>query len=462
MTLKTEPYLHQKKAVEKVEQIKVGALYMEQGTGKTRTALELIAKRHNTGKVTKILWLCPCSVKTTIAHEVIEHVGLIKDLIICGIETLSSSSRTYAHLLQIVKDQKTFLIVDESNLVKNPQAIRTERITSLAEYCQYKLILNGTPITKNETDLFAQWYILDWRILGYKSFWSFEKNHIQYDETYKHKIVRMLNVEYLVNKIAPYTYQVTKDECLDLPDKIYDTFYYKLTKNQRRHYNDVCDALLLEVDEYKPYIMYRLFTAIQNVVCGLHVEDVDEKLEMSPFFNDPLDNPRIQILLEIVERFEDKIIIFCKYTFEINDVIKTLNDKYGKDSAVPFNGEVRQKVRQGNIDKFRNNARFLVANKVTAGYGLNLQHCNIMIYYSNDFNFATRAQSEDRIHRIGQKRRVHIIDICAEKTIDERISSSLSRKENLADSFKRKIDKIKDNKDLKALKEWIDGKGGKT
>ena len=202
MKLITNLYDHQRKAVEKLERITIGALYMEQGTGKTRTALELIKKRLDAGKVGKVLWLCPCSVKENLRRDLLKHCSDISMITICGIETLSSSIRVNSELLDMVQNNKVYLIVDESNLVKNHRAKRTQNITRLAGYCKYKLILNGTPISKCEKDLFSQWYILDWRILGYKSFWSFAANHLEYDERVPGKINRCLNIDYLVRKIA--------------------------------------------------------------------------------------------------------------------------------------------------------------------------------------------------------------------------------------------------------------------
>jgi len=446
MILKTELYEHQKRAVEKLRHIKVGALYMEMGTGKTRTALELIKLRLNAGKVDKVLWLCPCSVKENLRRDLLKHTDDISDITICGIETLSSSLKMNLKLLDMVQKHNVYLIVDESNLVKNHRALRTQNIIRLSEYCKYKLILNGTPISKCEKDLYSQWYILDWRILGYKSFWSFAANHLEYDERIKGKIARCLNIDYLVRKIAPYTYQVKKSECLDLPRKTYETQYYYLTRKQYMHYQDVADELFFTLDELEPHTIYRLFTGLQDVISGFHVK-VGKNLETSPFFKNPMDNPRIQLLIDLVSRLEDKIIIFCKYTQEIKDIVKVLNDLYGEGAAVPFYGELNLRNRQKSLDEFKNQAQFLVANKRCAGYGLNLQFCSYVIYYSNDWDYATRSQSEDRVHRIGQEKNVHIIDICASHTLDERILKCLQKKEDLIDSFKAEIDRQKDNKE---------------
>ena len=409
----TNLYKHQELAFEKLHKLKVGALYMEQGTGKTRTALELIKHRINLGKIEKVIWLCPCSVKEDLRRDIIKHVGeLPKYIIICGIQTLSSSINANIKLLDIAEKYKTYLIVDESNLVKNHLAKRTSNIIRIANKCTYKSILNGTPITKNEADLFSQWYILDYRILGYKSFWSFEANHIEYDE--KGRIRRCLNIDYLTKKISPYTYQVLKKECLDLPDKTYDTKYYELSNEQYEHYDKIADELMFSLDEFKPETIYRLFTGLQNIICGMRVTVIKDKkntdrIISTPFFDNPHENPRIELLLNILEQITEKVIIFAKYTSEIDDIYDTLIKKYGEESAVRYYGKLNLKKRQNNFDKFSADARFFVANKVCAGYGLNMQFCSYIIYYSNDWDYGTRSQSEDRVHRIGQNKNVNII-----------------------------------------------------
>ena len=139
MEIITDLYEHQKKAIEKLKKIKVGALYMEQGTGKTRTALELIKIKLDARKIDKILWLCPCSVKENLRRDIIKHTGNDqKELItICGIETLSSSLKWNLKLLEFVEKNNVYLIVDESNLVKNHNAKRTKNINRIAEKCKY-------------------------------------------------------------------------------------------------------------------------------------------------------------------------------------------------------------------------------------------------------------------------------------------------------------------------------------
>jgi SNF2 family DNA or RNA helicase len=454
MNFLTKKMEHQTAAYSKLIKLKVGALYMDMGTGKTRTALELAVNRLKQGKVDCILWLCPVSVKRTIVQEIGKHLGgAIYELVdperinnwqahiyIAGIESISQSDRVNFRLYELVQKRNCFLVVDESNLIKNDLAKRTKRILRYGKYCNYKLILNGTPITNTEQDLYSQWRLLDWRILGYQSFWSFAANHLEYSDKYPGMVVRALNTDYLSRKIAPYTYQVKKSECLDLPEKSYSTRYINMTMRQVEIYHYTMEDLLFEIttEDFKSYTLFKLFTALQKVISGIDI------------FNNQLKNPRIKELLEIITELPDeKIIIWCKYQKEIIDIVTILSNKYGPGRVAEYWGELNENQRNEQLDKFQNGARFLVANKSVGAFGLNLQFCHYAIYYSNDFNWATRSQSEDRIHRAGQTKNVHIIDIVTENSIDERIQEILSKKDSLVNSFKKKIDEFKDKDDLR-------------
>ena len=436
---------------------------MEQGTGKTRTALEIIKNKTDKGKVEVVLWLCPCSVKNNLKEDVIKHTGQKpseNNIIIRGIESLSSSDRLYLQLLELVKNYKVYLIVDESNLVKNKLAIRTERIINLSAFCKYKLILNGTPISKNEADLFAQWYILDWRILGYQSFYSFAANHLEY-KTVKlpsgrvittDQIIRVLNVDYLTEKIAPYMYQIKKDEVLkDLKPKKYHMRYFCLDDLQEDEYYETKELFLFNVVDWRSETIFKLFSALQHITSGKRILSAPEKRMRTEKMYTWENNPRIQCLKRVIEEIgNDKCIIFAKYQDEIKD-IKFLLDSMNK-TFVEFTGEIRPKQRQQNRIEFKNHVQFMLANKQCGAYGLNLQFCHNIIFYSNDFDLATRLQAEDRVHRIGQEKTVNIYDICCEYTIDVFIANCLQNKSNLLDSFKKQISIWKETIEMEKIR----------
>lgn len=145
-----------------------------------------------------------------------------------------------------------------------------------------------------------------------------------------------------------------------------------------------------------------------------------------------------------------KTIIWCKFTHEILDIERVLRMVYPAMGVELFYGDLPYKKRLESLRRFQEASRFLIANKMCAGYGLNLQFCHQAIYYDNDWSWATRAQSIDRLHRIGQMRRVDVVDLCATSKIDVRILRCIMRKENLADEFKTNIGHLN-------LMKWIDG-----
>lgn len=74
-----------------------------------------------------------------------------------------------------------------------------------------------------------------------------------------------------------------------------------------------------------------------------------------------------------------------------------------------------------------------------------------VIYYNNEFNYATRLQSEDRTHRIGQSRRVQYIDLVCENSIDRIIMECLEKKGSIASDFKSKLKSVRTKEGLKKL-----------
>ena len=101
---------------------------------------------------------------------------------------------------------------------------------------------------------------------------------------------------------------------------------------------------------------------------------------------------------------------------------------------VDYYGLTPQDQRQKNRDAFQNDSkvRFLVGTPHTGGYGITLTAANTVIYYSNGYDLEKRLQSEDRAHRIGQKKSVTYVDILAEDTVDEKIVKALRKKINIA------------------------------
>ena len=210
MNLKTNLLPHQVNAINKVLPTRIGALFMDMGTGKSRSAIELAYRRAE--RIDKVIWFCPVSLKETVRQEILKHTGctpadicvfngktaehnLPKTLwYVVGIESMSSSTRVVLAVRKLITT-RTMAILDESSYIKGHNSMRTLRITELCKPARYRLILTGTPLSQGVVDLFAQMRFLSPKILGYESFYSFAANHLEYSEKFPGMIVRAHNTE---------------------------------------------------------------------------------------------------------------------------------------------------------------------------------------------------------------------------------------------------------------------------
>ena len=443
----------QQAAVEKVILSRVGALFMEMGTGKSRTMIELAHRRRF--KVDHIVWFCPVALRETCRQELIKHTNCQDIYVfddktseknipaaswyIVGIESMSSSNRVVLAIRKILTE-KTMVVLDESSYIKGHRSMRTERITYLSKDCKYRLIMTGTPLSQGVVDMYAQMRFLSPNILGYNSFYSFAANHLEYSDKFPGLIVRSHNTKYLAAKIQPYTYQVTKQECLDLPEKTYESRYFYMTLEQRHYYEMAKDEILNEfVEDWDSIAIFRLFTALQEIVCGFWNRK-DVLIEM--------DSRRVRTLMAAIQEIppEEKIIIFTKFQHDVDVISREIVREYGEDSIATFTGQVPDKKRPEEVDKFRNGTRFFIATQSCGGHGLTLNEAHYVIFFNNAFKYSERVQAEDRCHRIGQEHKVTYIDIHCLNSIDDRISDALREKGNVVESFKAEVNRIKGKK----------------
>lgn len=462
MRLKTELLPFQVPAVEKLLPLRVGALFMEMGLGKSRTTIEMVARRRE--KISRVIWFCPSAVMETIHAEIETHVDVTDHPVyafckrtregqipsafwyIVSIESMSLSGRALLAVRELI-DKATFVIVDESSYIKGHDSERTRWITDLSAKSLYRLILNGTPISQGVVDLFAQYRFLSPDILGYRSFHKFAANHLEYSDRYPGLIVRSLNVDHIAAKIAPYTYQVTKEECLNLPPKLYQSCYLRMTAEQAERYQQAKEELLLDLpfEDFTSMTIFRLFTALQQIVAGFWNRRIPsgevgsgnvEHLELS--------SHRVETLLDAVTKIppQEPVVIWGKYIHDIDVIGAALRSIYGSHNVTEFTGRNAQQ-RDAELQRFRDGARFFLATQGSGGHGLTMVEACHAIFFTDQFKYSHRLQAEDRIHRYGQTRTVTYWNITCRGTIDERIAQALAAKGNAVEIFRREVNRVK-------------------
>ena len=458
---KTEPFEHQLKAWSMSKDKESFALFMEMGTGKSKVILDTASYLYDNGYIDTLLIVAPKGayrnwhineIPSHLADHIIYRYAIwsasprkkekqyLEDIIRAGDELrivimnveAFSSPKGVKWATSFLNTSRAMMVVDESTTIKNPTAKRTKAIIKLGTMAKYRRILTGEPVTRDPLDLYSQCEFLDEFHLGFSSFYTFRNRYaIMVNMNLGHrsfkKITGFQRIDELNDILRKFSFRVKKDDCLDLPKKNYQYRYVDMTKEQEKAYQEMKDICMTTTKNTVITVANKLsmLGKLHQIVCGHIIDNHGETTYLK--------NNRMDALLELTEEVDNKCIIWACYRADLKKISTELREKYGTDMVVEYWGDTSDKDRKDNIQTFTTGKpKFFVANPATAGFGLNLQAANTVIYYNNSYNLEHRLQSEDRCHRIGQKRNVHYIDITTLKTVDNLIIKSLKDKKNIA------------------------------
>jgi SNF2 family DNA or RNA helicase len=459
---KTKPYAHQLTALEKSWNKENFAYFMEMGTGKTKVLIDNLSMLYDKGKVDGALIIAPKGVvKTWYEQELpthlpnhIENVTILWQsnitktqqekldtlfeietalhILVMNVEALSTD-KGVKFASKFINSHKTIMAIDESTTIKTPTARRTKNIIGLGKHAKYKRIMTGSPITKNPLDLYTQCEFLDPWLLDFTSYYAFRNRYAEMKTMHlRGRSIQVVsefkNLGELSETVKNFSYRVLKEDCLDLPPKNFIKRHITLTPAQKKIYEQMKKAAMAVLNGKVTTTMTVLtqLMRLHQITCGHFTADDGSVQEV--------ESNRLNELMSILEETEGKAIIWANYQRDVAQIIEHIEKKYGKGSIVDYYGLTPQEDRQDNIRKFQNNSncRFLIGTPQTGGYGITLTQANTVIYYSNGYDLEKRLQSEDRAHRIGQKKTVTYVDLIAEDTVDEKIVKALRDKINIA------------------------------
>ena len=467
---KTKPYAHQLEALQKSWATDTYALFMEMGTGKSKVLVDNIAMLYDKGAIRAALIVAPKGVYKnwdsiefpTHMPDHIEHTKVLWDpvitkkkqeeldtlfkdddklkILIMNVEAFSTQKGLkYAQEFLNIFVGRALIGIDESTTIKNPTAKRTKNILEIGNLAKYRRILTGSPVTKSPLDLFSQCMFLDPFHLGYDSYYAYRSRYAHMiEKNFGGRTVQIVDsyrrLGELSDKLEKFSYRVLKEDCLDLPEKVFTKRIVELSDEQKRLYRQMKELALATLEkEGKIMSSVNVITQmmrLHQITCG-HFKADDGTVKH-------LKNNRLDVLMQLLDETEGKVIIWANYREDIKNIVKSLKKAYGDASTVEYHGGVDPTLRQENIALFQEKngpTRYFVGNAQTGGYGITLTAANTVIYYSNNYDLEKRLQSEDRAHRIGQTGSVTYIDLVAEKTIDERIIKSLKSKVNIANEI---------------------------
>lgn len=448
MDFKTMPFPHQRECWELIKDQPYYGLFCQPGLGKTKIALDTITYRLIKDPNYKTLVVCPNTVVENWLQEVSIHsdmkaVALIgskkKRIQLLDIAKLSANNYlipqifviNYEALRIITEELKhfgfDFLVADESTEVKNPKSLQSKACFAIAGHIPHKLIMTGTPILNNPLDIFAQYRILNQNIFG-TNFYRFRSRYAVLGGYMNYQVVKWINMNDLKKKVFSCAIRKTKEQCLDLPEKLYQVVRLEMTEEQSKIYKALKDDFYAEMESNvitAPVMLTRLLRFAQ-ITSGF-------TKDIGGIEHDFPKNPKVEWVVDFIRNLDAdrKVVVFCRFIREVVNLEKAL--RVSGISYVTVRGGTDDRLKQ--INDFNNDpsVRVFIGSLQAAGIGINLTAGTYAIFLSNTFSYGERVQAEDRTHRIGQTKNVTIIDLVMRGTVDEHIVKALKQKKSLSD-----------------------------
>ena len=489
-------FKHQQDGAELLVSKRSFLLAWEMGCGKTRTAIDAALRLYAQKKIDRVVVFCPAAVRYAWGEELgklavegatvtlLSYVAKDQRFIVLTkaaptITTVTevdmkSKSITveqrfagmpiviisYALLQQkrhadaiasFCQDGKAALICDESSFLKNRTASQSKGALEVAKACGYRWLLSGTPIANSPLDLFSQSEVMspsrnDGPMKSFASYYHFRNTYGILGGFRNKQIIAFKNLDKLQKQFAPFVSRLEKKDCLDLPEKLYTVREVPLCTKTWSLYQELRHDALMTLSEddvrVEPNAAVRLMRLCQ-LTSGFvgHLDNADGFLDEMPKNYDDLSTEKIDFLVDALldgELSEERaVIVWCRWRRER----AVLAAKLARTELLTYQvfGGQSANSREEALRCFQevDLRRVLLAQPHAGGYGLNLTAAHSAVYLSNDFSYTTRAQSEDRCHRVGQRNAVTYIDVIAtgpsgQRTIDSHVLKALKAKENLA------------------------------
>lgn len=468
---KFPPFDHQIEGSTLLRENKYFALFDEMGTGKSKTIVDAMSQMFYSKQLDVVILVCPNQVKSQWANpewgQIVTHTpddipitisridaskpmhkwvvyntekdsGQSLYWIVVNYEALRLA-RIQNILSEIMSHETVAMVLDESTYIKNYTALQTKACTKLGLLADRRYILNGTPISKSPMDYFSQFRFLHPNIIGIDKFIIFRSHYAVMGGHQVNgrpvQVVGYQNLAELVNKIRPFYRRVTKEECLDLPKKLYQVMEVEMTEQQDALYKTMKDNLLAFVDGrliVAPIVLTKILR-LSQLASGF-VTDHNEVEKLTKYLDG---SPKIDLAVKLAQESDDQVVIFTMFAPEVVLLQKALSQaglSYGE-----IHGGVKIEDREKSIKHFQDgNLDVMVCQIATGGLGIELSAAGLVIFLSNSYSYAIRSQAEDRVHRSGLKHNVTYVDILATRnkggqTIDHTIQKAVSTKKDVAE-----------------------------
>ncbi len=432
------------------------AYFCEMGLGKTLTALTEFTELVAGAKATRLVVVCPNSFKGGWVDEIKKHnievlpfvfeSGADYDnenflkvkyhkppVLIINYEAIRKEA-AQDYIKRFVANRKCMLVLDESVQIKTYDSQQTKAALAMAPMFNYRRILSGKPVTQGPHDLWAQM-----RAIGAIStkYHPFKTTFCKMGGYKAKKVVGTQNEEMLAAMIEKFIFRASKKDWTDLPPKMYTSRQYNLTPRLQAFYNSMENDFVIWLNEHENVsvdVFITKYIKLAQIQSGFIIKEDGTTQELVP----PEENPRFQLVKEIVEEVNGKVVIPYVHKYTLSLLRRTLTNF---QPAILSGGMSADEI-QAEKDKFNRvpDCRVILVQSRAGKYGHTLlgdqgsiaNRCSTMVFAENSYSLDDRSQIEDRMHRHGQIADSCLyIDIWGTK-LDRRITAALQAKEDIA------------------------------
>lgn len=451
--LPVKPFLHQQQAIAFCMNLPKAALWLDLGLGKTYTSIAIARLRHFKQQVRNVIILAPRSLlkqwgdeikaftpkdesysvhlcigtpkkKAQVIDEYLKmrHKPNHLAYLVCTYESIGS----YAESIYLSTDM---FILDEATKIKNPSAIRTKNTVELCKAIKYGLELTGLAYLNDPRDLFGQILAVDATVYG-TNLWEFGNDYLKFTKMGAKSIpIGAKNIKELKSRAYYVAFSRKKQDCLDLPEKVYQKRMLPMYPEQQKYYKQFADELKDELTIGKakitaPSSLTRLEKMGQILAGFIKTDDGD---------NEWLGSPKYDEMIDIINSSTDSFVVWGRHRVVL-EMIETALTKAGIACKVlsklsPEKADLAKKGFRKGLFK----VAICQINSESKGLNLTGDQPVSTIYLENSMSIDDRWQSESRTHRIGMTGTATYIDLCIEDSLDESIVEMLKCKLKISD-----------------------------
>ena len=444
-----KPFDHQRVTAEFLSINQRAFCFNEAGTGKTPSAIWAADYLMTLGKVKRVLIICPLSIMysawqndifNTAMHRssgVAHGPSLKREKIINGeYEFIIINYEGLAIVLDsIIKGGFDLIIVDEANAYKSIATSRWKTLSKVVKPETRMWMMTGTPAAQSPLDAFGlAKFICPHRVPKYTTAW---RDKVMFQKT-RFKWLPKSNAKDEVFKALQPAIRFAKNDCLDLPDVMYQTRDVPLTSQVQKYYKALKEEMLIHAagEIISSVNAAAALNKLLQISGGAVYTDKKEIVEFDI-------SPRLSALDEVLEETENKVLVFVPYRHTIEIVSRHLTQKNISNEII--NGPVSATERANIINKFQtmDDPRVLVIQPQAASHGVTLTKADTVVFWSPVLSVETYLQCIARMDRYGQQNKMTVVHLQGseiEKKMYKMLQGKVDLHAKLVDLYKEELE----------------------